>query len=130
MIYYKKFPPSAKSSLKVIVHSDVPSPGTITGFPSSIRFSTWKLPLSPCTPTGTDFSPYRKAAARGDELYLLNRGNRSVEVPEGARLIRCDIGDEAVAAPQTPNRARQGTVHHKRVHAHGKTPNRVTPAVN
>ena len=49
--------------------------------------------------TGTISSAIsRKAAARGDELYLLNRGNRSVEVPEGARLIRCDIGDEAAAA--------------------------------
>ena len=49
--------------------------------------------------TGTISSAIsRKAAARGDELYLLNRGNRSVEVPEGARLVRCDIGDEAAAA--------------------------------
>lgn len=49
--------------------------------------------------TGTISSAIsRKAAARGDELYLLNRGNRSVEVPEGARLVRCDIGDETAAA--------------------------------
>ena len=49
--------------------------------------------------TGTISSAIsRKAAARGDELYLLNRGKRSGEVPEGARLVRCDIGDEAVAA--------------------------------
>ena len=39
-----------------------------------------------------------KAARRGDELYLLNRGNRSAEMPKGVKWIRCDIGDEAAVA--------------------------------
>ena len=39
----------------------------------------------------------RKVAARGDELYLLNRGNRSEGMPDNVRQIRCDIGDEKAA---------------------------------
>lgn len=40
----------------------------------------------------------RKAAKRGDELYLLNRGNRVGEMPENVKWIRCDIADEEAAA--------------------------------
>ena len=32
---------------------------------------------------------------QGWELYLLNRGNRSAFVPEGAHVITADMGDEA-----------------------------------
>lgn len=32
---------------------------------------------------------------KGWDLYLLNRGNRSDRVPEGATVIKADIGDEA-----------------------------------
>ena len=31
---------------------------------------------------------------QGHELYLLNRGSRSARMPEGAHLIRADMGDE------------------------------------
>lgn len=49
--------------------------------------------------TGTISSAVsEKLAARGDELCLLNRGNRREEMPEGVELIQCDIGDEAAAA--------------------------------
>lgn len=45
--------------------------------------------------TGTISSAIsRKVAMRGDELYLLNRGNRSGQMPEGVKWIACDIGDE------------------------------------
>ena len=48
--------------------------------------------------TGTISSAItRKAAARGDELYLLNRGNRSEGIPDSVKQIRCDIGDEKAA---------------------------------
>ena len=36
----------------------------------------------------------RELAKRGSELYLLNRGNRSNELPENAKLINADINDE------------------------------------
>ena len=36
----------------------------------------------------------RLLASRGEELYLLNRGNRSVEIPEGVSVINADINDE------------------------------------
>ena len=43
--------------------------------------------------TGTISSPISQlAAARGWELYLLNRGNR--EIPQGAHLLQADIRDE------------------------------------
>lgn len=49
--------------------------------------------------TGTISSAIsRKLAARGDELYLLNRGNHNGEMPENVKQILCDIGDEAQAA--------------------------------
>ena len=49
--------------------------------------------------TGTISSAIsRKVAQRGDELYLLNRGNRSMEMPKSVKWLRCDIGDEAAAA--------------------------------
>ena len=35
------------------------------------------------------------AAARGIELYLLNRGQRKVEVPEGVQVLTGDINDKA-----------------------------------
>lgn len=37
----------------------------------------------------------RLLAQRGDELYLLNRGNRNQTLPENVRLITADINDEA-----------------------------------
>lgn len=37
----------------------------------------------------------RRLAASGEEVYLLNRGNRSAELPEGVRTIVADINDEA-----------------------------------
>ena len=37
-------------------------------------------------------------AERGDELYLLNRGNRNEGLPENVKLINCDINDEKDAA--------------------------------
>ncbi|WP_172255147.1 SDR family oxidoreductase [Saccharibacillus deserti] len=36
--------------------------------------------------------------AQGHELYLLNRGNRNAELPEGAHLLQGDINDEAKVA--------------------------------
>lgn len=35
---------------------------------------------------------------QGHELYLLNRGNRNAELPEGAHLLQGDINDEAKVA--------------------------------
>lgn len=40
----------------------------------------------------------RLLAARGEELYLLNRGSRSNELPEQVRVIHADINDEADVA--------------------------------
>ena len=40
----------------------------------------------------------KKLAERGEELYLLNRGNNNEELPETVKLIRCDISNEAEAA--------------------------------
>ena len=41
----------------------------------------------------------RKLAADPDwELYLINRGNRATEVPEGVKTIQVDISDEAAVA--------------------------------
>ncbi|GHT74319.1 hypothetical protein FACS1894124_4020 [Spirochaetia bacterium] len=40
----------------------------------------------------------RQVLEAGHELFLLNRGNRNGELPEGAKEIHCDIGDEADAA--------------------------------
>ncbi len=37
----------------------------------------------------------KRLAAAGHELYLLNRGNRQGEVPEGVKTITADIGNEA-----------------------------------
>ena len=37
-------------------------------------------------------------AERGDELYLMNRGNRNYGLPENVHLIKCDINDENDAA--------------------------------
>lgn len=39
----------------------------------------------------------KKLAERGEELYLLNRGNNNDELPETVKLIRCDISNEAEA---------------------------------
>ena len=39
----------------------------------------------------------RLLAARGDELFLLNRGNRSRELPENVHVIPCDINNEKEA---------------------------------
>ena len=45
--------------------------------------------------TGTISSAVtRQLAAAGHELWLLNRGNRSAEVPAGVRQLIADIGDE------------------------------------
>ena len=40
----------------------------------------------------------RLLAERGDELYLLNRGSRSSELPAGVKTITCDIGNEEETA--------------------------------
>ncbi len=49
--------------------------------------------------TGTISSAIsRQLAARGDELYLLNRGSRNHELPETVKIIKADIGDEADVA--------------------------------
>ncbi len=37
----------------------------------------------------------KKLVKDGWELYLLNRGNRSSELPEGAKVIQADVNDEA-----------------------------------
>ena len=37
-------------------------------------------------------------AERGDEVYLLNRGNRNEDLPENVKVIKCDISDETEAA--------------------------------
>ncbi len=36
----------------------------------------------------------RLLAGRGEELYLLNRGNRNGDLPENVHVIRCDISNE------------------------------------
>jgi len=49
--------------------------------------------------TGTISGAIAKLLAqRGDDLTLLNRGNRTEDVPEGARIICCDINNEAQVA--------------------------------
>ena len=50
--------------------------------------------------TGTISSAItRQLAAEGEwELTLLNRGNRSAEVPAGVRLMKADVNDEAAVA--------------------------------
>ena len=40
----------------------------------------------------------RLLAARGDELYLLNRGNRNSDLPENVHTIIADIGNEEETA--------------------------------
>ena len=37
----------------------------------------------------------RLLAERGEEVFLLNRGSRSAELPQGVRVIQCDINDES-----------------------------------
>lgn len=39
----------------------------------------------------------RLLAERGEEVFLLNRGSRSAELPNGVQVIQCDINDEAAA---------------------------------
>lgn len=49
--------------------------------------------------TGTISMAITKALAqRGDEIYLLNRGNRSNELPAGVKTIIADINNETVVA--------------------------------
>ncbi len=38
----------------------------------------------------------KRLAAQGEEVYLLNRGTRSHELPEGVKTITADISDEAL----------------------------------
>ena len=40
----------------------------------------------------------RLLAERGEELYLLNRGSRSAELPENVKVIKADIGNEQETA--------------------------------
>lgn len=40
----------------------------------------------------------RQLLEQGCELYLLNRGNRNEDLPEGARILTADINDEARVA--------------------------------
>ncbi|MBQ7839206.1 MAG: SDR family oxidoreductase [Lachnospiraceae bacterium] len=42
----------------------------------------------------------QKLLKEGHELWLINRGNRNSELPEGARIITADINDEAYVASQ------------------------------
>ena len=47
--------------------------------------------------TGTISGAIAKLLAqRGDDLTLLNRGNRAEDVPAGAKVICCDINNEAL----------------------------------
>lgn len=49
--------------------------------------------------TGTISSAItRQLAAKGEDLYLLNRGNNNAELPANVKTICCDINDEAAAA--------------------------------
>ena len=49
--------------------------------------------------TGTISSAItRKVAENGWDLWLLNRGNRSIDLPKGVKEINCDINNEAEAA--------------------------------
>ncbi|MFF2481091.1 SDR family oxidoreductase [Paenibacillus sp. NPDC058071] len=49
--------------------------------------------------TGTISSAItRQLIEQGAELYLLNRGSRNAELPEGARILQADINDEARVA--------------------------------
>ncbi len=49
--------------------------------------------------TGTISSAItRQLAAKGEDLYLLNRGNKNDTLPAGVKTITCDINDEAAAA--------------------------------
>lgn len=49
--------------------------------------------------TGTISSAItRQLLATGCELYLLNRGTRNTDLPEGARILQADINDEAYVA--------------------------------
>ena len=49
--------------------------------------------------TGTISGAIAKLLAqRGDDLILLNRGNRTEAVPEGAKVVCCDVNDEAQVA--------------------------------
>lgn len=49
--------------------------------------------------TGTISSAItRQLAEQGHELYLLNRGNRESELPEGVRSLQADINDEETVA--------------------------------
>lgn len=49
--------------------------------------------------TGTISMAITKKLAESDwELYLLNRGNRSAELPENVKIIQADISDEASVA--------------------------------
>ena len=43
----------------------------------------------------------RLLAERGEDLTLLNRGNRSGDVPAGAKVIVCDANDEQAVAEKT-----------------------------
>ncbi|HQL04874.1 MAG TPA: SDR family oxidoreductase [Treponemataceae bacterium] len=36
----------------------------------------------------------RLLASKGHEIYLLNRGSRSSEVPDGVTVLKCDVSDE------------------------------------
>lgn len=40
----------------------------------------------------------RKLAEQGHELYLINRGNRNEDLPEGIKVITADINNEADVA--------------------------------
>ncbi len=40
----------------------------------------------------------RLLAEKGEDVYLLNRGNRNSGLPEGVKLISCDISDEKKTA--------------------------------
>jgi len=43
----------------------------------------------------------RQLAELGDELYLLNRGNRNYDLPGNVKIIQCDINDEKAVSEKT-----------------------------
>ena len=64
-----------------------------------LRFKEDKMKILFIGGTGTiSMAITRKLAERGDELYLLNRGNRNYDLPENVKIIQCDINDERSAA--------------------------------
>ena len=45
----------------------------------------------------------RLLAERGADLTLLNRGNRTDDIPAGVKVIVCDANDEQAVAEKNPD---------------------------